>query len=181
MDQSETKQGDSLRPTIRSITEADLPTYHAFRLAGLRAHPEAFGETAEHFMTVTPAQIASRLKSSEARGGFILGAFSEGTLLGVVGLARQEGEKMEHRATIWGMYVAPSARGLGVGRDLMGACLMRARQIPKLRQVHLCVVTSNQPAINLYRSFGFSSYGTDPAALKIGEQLFDEELMVTVL
>ncbi len=39
---------------------------------------EAFGETAEHFCTVTTEQIVARLQSDVARGGFILGAFLKG-------------------------------------------------------------------------------------------------------
>lgn len=168
--------------TIRSLDEQDMTDFHAFRLAGLEAHPESFGETAEHFKTVSPAQIAARLKASEARGGFILGAFSaDGSLAGVVGLARQDGEKMEHRAVIWGMYVAPFARGMGVGRSLMNECLTRAGKVSGLDQIHLSVVTSNEAAVRLYKTLGFQTYGTDPGVLKVGTTLYDEYMMVRTL
>ena len=55
--------------TIRSISEQDMTAFHALRLAGLQAHPEAFGETAEHFKAVSPGHIAARLRASEALGG----------------------------------------------------------------------------------------------------------------
>lgn len=168
--------------TIRPVTEQDMQAFHALRLAGLLAHPEAFGETAEHFKTVTSDQIAERLRASEARGGFILGAFSQdGALVGVVGLVRQEGEKMEHRAILWGMYVAPVARGKGIGKSLISECLERAAKVAGLAQVHLSVVTSNQAAVELYKTFGFQIYGTDPGVLKVGATLFDEYLMVKYL
>ena len=171
-----------VRHTIRSITEQDVVAYHALRLAGLEEYPEAFGETVEHFKKVSTAQTVERLKASESRGGFILGAFSnEGILHGVVGLAREDGEKMEHRARIWGMYVGPSARKMGVGKSLMKECLEKAGQISGLEQVHLCVVTSNKAAVKLYTSLGFESYGTDPRVLKVDGQVFDEYLMVKML
>ncbi len=173
---------EKIRHIIRSITEQDVGAYHALRLAGLEAHPEAFGETVEHFKKVSTAQTMERLKASESRGGFILGAFSnEGILHGVVGLAREDGEKMEHRALIWGMYVDPSVRGMGVGKSLMNECLAKAGQISGLEQVHLGVVTSNEAAVELYKSLGFESYGTDPGVLKVGGKLFDEYLMVKML
>ncbi|MEI6517179.1 MAG: GNAT family N-acetyltransferase, partial [bacterium] len=99
----------------------------------------------------------------------------------VVGLAREDGEKMEHRARIWGMYVDPSARKKGVGKSLMKECLEKAGQISGLEQVHLCVVTSNEAAVKLYKSLGFESYGTDPGVLKVDGQLLDEYLMVKML
>jgi ribosomal protein S18 acetylase RimI-like enzyme len=164
---------------IRPVTEHDMPAFHALRLAGLLAHPEAFGETAEHFKTISTNQLTARLRASEARGGCILGAFSsDGALVGVVGLGRQEGEKMEHRAILWGMYVAPVARGKGVGKSLISACLERAAKVAGLEQVHLSVVTSNKAAVELYKTFGFQIYGTDPGVLKVGATLFDEYLMV---
>jgi len=42
---------------IRPITAKDIASYHKLRLVGLAQSPEAFGETAEHFMTVAPDQI----------------------------------------------------------------------------------------------------------------------------
>ncbi|NDC37132.1 MAG: N-acetyltransferase [Proteobacteria bacterium] len=167
---------------VRKISDPDIPAYHALRLAALRQHPEAFGETPEHFAAVTHEQIAARLQASEARGGFILGAFHpDGTLCGVVGLGRQEGEKMQHRAMLWGMYVAPKARGTGVGRALVDECLRQAAAVTGVEQVHLGVVTTNESALSLYRAAGFESYGREPAALKVGEQRLDEFLMVKFL
>lgn len=172
----------SVMHTIRALSENDIKAFQALRHEGLIGHPDVFGETAAHFLTVVPEQIASQWQATGARGGFVLGAFTaDGSLVGVVGLAREEGEKSEHRGLIWGMYVTPNARGLGLARNLMIECLSRANAIPELEQLHLSVVTSNHSAIALYQSLGFETYGTDPAVLKIGNQRFDEYLMVKVI
>ena len=60
----------------------------------------------------------------------------------------------------------------------MDELLRLAALQPGLEQVHLCVVTTNEAALKLYRSCGFVIYGQDPAALKIGDTRHDEFLMV---
>ncbi len=166
-------------PTIRELGEQDMPAYHALRLAGLEAHPDAFGETADHFRRTTIDQLAVDLAISSSRGGFRLGAFEPtGKLIGVVSMGRSDGEKSKHRGLIWGMYVAAEARGKGMGRHLLEKCIERAKLLPGLEQLQLSVVTSNVAACSLYKSLGFVCYGEDRGALKIGEDRFDEFLMV---
>jgi ribosomal protein S18 acetylase RimI-like enzyme len=164
---------------IESLCPGDIEKYRALRRHGLELHPEAFGETAAHFSGVASAQIVSRLQSAERRGGFILVAKdSADEFVGTVGLAVPEAEKMAHRASLWGMFVEPRARGAGLGRQLVEECLGRARAVPSLKLVTLAVVTTNEAALQLYRTVGFRVYGTDPAVLKVGERFYDEYLMV---
>ncbi len=60
----------------------------------------------------------------------------------------------------------------------MAEALARATPLPGLEQVHLAVVATNAAAVTLYRSLGFTVYGRDPRALKLGDRYVDEELMV---
>jgi len=48
----------------------------------------------------------------------------------------------------------------------------------KALQVHCNVVTSNDRARRLYERHGFSVYGTEPRALKVGDRFYDEHLMI---
>ena len=167
---------------VRPLAHDELPAYHALRLRGLELHPEAFGESAEHFRAVSVDDLSRRLRESEQRGGFILVAYdSKRQLVGTIALAISDGEKMCHRGIIWGMFVAPEARGAGVARTLVRECVSRATTIPTLELLHLAVVTTNTAAFELYTSAGFAVYGTEPNALKVGSNRFDEYLMVKFL
>jgi len=167
---------------IRPLRPEDIERYRRLRLQGLEEHPDAFGETAEHFKGVTSESLVARLKSSENLGGFILVAEDcEQRFVGTVGLAVTDFEKTAHRAILWGMYILPEARGAGLARLLVEECLIRAKACPRLELVLLSVVTSNQAAFNLYKLSGFEVYGTDPSVLKIGNRYFDEYLMVKSL
>jgi len=159
---------------IRVITETEVEAFRALRLRALMEEPEAFGASAEEFATTSLPDVAKRLQPTD--NAFVLGAFLP-DLGGMVGLVREHGQKRAHKAFIWGMYVAPEARGQGIGRSLMTAALARAAQLPGLEQIHLDVVSTNAAATTLYRSLGFISYGTEPHALKLGDHYVDTALM----
>jgi RimJ/RimL family protein N-acetyltransferase len=129
--------------------------------------------------TETPlVEVAKRLQPSH--DSFVFGAFSDG-LVGIVGFFRRPEMKIRHKGTIWGMYVTPEARGMGLGKGLMNALIQHASSIPHLEQLILSVVTTNEAAHHLYLSLGFKSYGIERSGLKLGDNYLDEELMMLKL
>jgi ribosomal protein S18 acetylase RimI-like enzyme len=68
-----------------------------------------------------------------------------------------------------------------LGRALLQAVIDYARDRGKLEQLVLTVTRSNQPAIELYRSAGFRTFGMEPRALKVGGDYFDKEHMILFL
>ncbi len=166
---------------IRLITEHDVEAYVTLRLQGLREHPEAFASSYEEEKDRPLDDLRQRLKERSTPENFTLGAWQENTLIGMVGFYREIHLKMRHKGNIWGMYVAPEGRGQGIGRRLMEAALERVENVEGLEQVNLTVVSTNAAARQLYLSLGFTVFGLEPRALKIGEQYFDEEYMVLKL
>jgi ribosomal protein S18 acetylase RimI-like enzyme len=163
---------------IRILTEEDAALYRALRLEALQTNPEAFGSSYEDEEARPLSATAERLRAQQTPGTFTLGALENGALIGTVTVVRDQGRKMRHRANVYAMYVTPAARGRGVGRALLAEAIRRARAVPGLEQLHLAVVSSNTTARALYDALGFVVYGRDPRTLKIGEQYFDEDMMV---
>ncbi|MGH7323755.1 MAG: hypothetical protein ACREJ9_03815 [Candidatus Rokuibacteriota bacterium] len=99
----------------RVLTESDAKAYRLLRLRALGEEPLAFFRTPEE---------ADSLDERKRR--FILGAFDDGRLVGLVGCRRPEpAVKRRHIAMIWGMYLGHS-RALRIGDrfydgELMGA------------------------------------------------------------
>jgi ribosomal protein S18 acetylase RimI-like enzyme len=164
---------------IRKLTQDDLEALWALRLRALKDNPEAFGSTYEETLARGSEWMRQRLRAKESEN-FYLGAFEQ-NLAGMVAFYREEGMKFRHKGYVVAMFVAPESRGLGAGKALMQELIARARQIEGLEQLLLTVVATNQVAYQLYRSLGFKVYGTEPRALKSGEQYWDEYLMVLQL
>ena len=163
---------------IRLLTTTDVDSVWALRLEALQDSPDAFGSSYAEALTRTPEEVAERHRQSvTGPDNFIFGAFDP-ELAGVVGCRRDSGSRMRHKAFIWGMYVTPTARGRGMGRQLMEAAIAQARTVPGLEQLYLAVVTTNEPALQLYLRLGFLSYGREPRALKDGDRYLDEELIL---
>lgn len=167
---------------IEVVTAETFPAWRTLRLRALRDHPDAFGQPYAAYAAVPPevalAQFLARQESGLSR---TFGAFVGETLVGTIGIFREERPKETHRMTIVAMYVAPEARGRGIADALMRAALERARTTDGVLQVHLAVTSHNVAARKLYERHGFVRYGTDPRALLVDGSPYDEDLMVCML
>ena len=63
----------------------------------------------------------------------------------------------------------------------MSEVIRFAKGLPEVTQVHLAVADRGRPARALYESLGFVTWGTEPAALRIGEETAAEHHMVLTL
>lgn len=167
-------------PRIRLLTVNDAADFHALRIEALRQYPEAFYRTPEEEERKPLKDVEDRLNSMDDRN-FILGAFDDESIVGMVGFFQQTAIKGRHKGHVWGTYVKPEYHGRGIAKQLMQRLIDAAKKIPELEQITLTVVTENKAARRLYDKLGFQCYGTEPRALKLGERALDEDLMVLFL
>jgi ribosomal protein S18 acetylase RimI-like enzyme len=156
--------------TIRRLRSDDAASFKAIRLEALKANPELLRSTFEQEEKLDAAWFADRLEDDH-----VIGAFRDGELVGTAGFAIQKGQPNAHKGWLFGMYVRPSSRNLGVGRLMLSAVLDVARENVEL--VQLGVVRDNGPALRLYESVGFLEFGVEAKASKYGDKYYDEALM----
>jgi len=99
------------------------------------------------------------LLSKSGQGDHILVAVVDGEVVGVIGLHASSRPRINHRAEI-GMMVRDDWQGKGVGKAMMQAVVDLADKWLNLSRIELTVFTDNEPAIALYRKFGFEIEGT---------------------
>ena len=164
---------------IKVIMKEDVELYWKARLNALKEYPISFGGSYEETVLTPIEQVKESLSTTE--DNYILGAFTDEDIIGIVGLRREQLKKLKHKATIWGMYVSQDKQNLGIGRKLLSEVIQRSKTINGLEQLNLYVSAINKPAKRLYSSFGFKTYGLEKKALKIDDKYYDEELMVLYL
>jgi ribosomal protein S18 acetylase RimI-like enzyme len=161
-------------PTYRLLSLEDIEAFRALRLRGLKECPDAFLDDYEEWAN---EPVESFRKFFD---GWVAGAFFEGKLLGISGLYREKGKKLKHKGTIWGVYVAPEARGKGLGRGLLTLLLDEAKK-SGLELVQLSADETSLITLRLYQSIGFSEYGRDKHIMKVGDHYVTDVLMAKFL
>jgi ribosomal protein S18 acetylase RimI-like enzyme len=159
--------------TIRSLAAADAEAYRAIRLAALAEAPEAFGASLAEESARPLERFAERL--TPPAPSLVFGAFVGRDLVGTAGFLAGSSEKSHHRGTLWGVYVAPTARGRGTGEALVAAAIAQAKRHVVVLQAR--VVTTNRTARKLYERLGFRPYGIESKALRVAGAYFDEALL----
>jgi RimJ/RimL family protein N-acetyltransferase len=156
---------------IRLLTEEDANAYAELRRDALRQAPLAFASSPGDDLASDPAALREQFR--QAPESVIFGAFHR-QLVGSIGIYRDRHLKASHKTHIWGMYVTPSSRRMGVASRLLEAALRHAESLSGVSWVHLSVSSAAPEARKLYESLGFRPWGTEPDALRHAGQTVSE-------
>jgi GNAT superfamily N-acetyltransferase len=142
---------------IRRVREGESELLRRIRLGALAEAPYAFDSPLADEREL-PAEVWARRAATGAAGEAAVTFFAEddGDYIGLVtGLWEVEGPA---RALIVSMWVAPRARGRGLGQRLLDTVVDWAKERGALH-VDLWVTEGNDPARTLYENAGFTPTG----------------------
>jgi ribosomal protein S18 acetylase RimI-like enzyme len=162
---------------IRPAVPADVERLRDLRLEALAAHPQAFSMDYATAAQEPLANWVERLERYQAGANESMQvAEAGGGLVGMAGIFRDPRPKVRHAATIFGVYVNPSWRGLRIGDRLVKATLEWAVS-HEVIYVRLGVNNTNASAIQCYLRCGFTVYGVEPKVIYYEGIYYDLLLM----
>ena len=155
-----------MAPELRTVSGDDWADVRTLRLRALVDAPTAFGAT----LAEAESQPESVWRSRSDGPGPLVMAYDEDVPVAMGGLFVPEGSS---EAYVWGMWVAPEARGHGLGTRLLAVLVDHARRLD--RTVLLHVTEGNDAARRLYEAHGFAGTG-EWQPLREGSELRIETL-----
>ncbi len=160
---------------IREANIADAQSFRELRLEALENSPIAFSADYQKNLN-HPAKYWEDLLTPhpDESAMFIVEYVSK--LIGMTGVMRGNSPKTRHSVWIWGVYITPAWRGLHIAEEIIRTCCEWAKA-RKVVMAKLGVAAVNQPAIRCYERCGFKVYGTEPRAVLVDGQYYDEYLM----
>ena len=144
---------------VRRLESDEWERFRTVRLRALADAPDVFGATLAEESALTETDWRRRLEAPDRAAFVVETTGSHGGHGDIVGLATGgPAPDLPNVAALYGMWVAPEARGQGNGEALVDAVKAWATEagFPTLG---LGVTTTNAPAIALYERTGFTDTG----------------------
>ena len=135
---------------VRTIGEDDWATWREVRLRALRDSPRAFASTYSRELGFSEELWRSRLGDPAAVSAL---AVEDGVPIGIGGGFQDRPGFVQ----VVAMWVQPSARGRGVGPEILDAVRQWADE--RRLRLHLDVSTANPGARRSYERYGFVGTG----------------------
>lgn len=164
-------------PHIRRFDPNEWAAYRDLRLRALADAPDAFSSTLAQEETRPDSGWIERLgAASDDRWNEPLLAEVGGEQIGLA-WGRIESVRPE-RADLYQMWVDPSWRGLGAGRQLVDAVVVWATRVGA-DYLALGVTCGDTPANRLYAAVGFEPVG-QPEPLRPGSEILGQEMRLAL-
>jgi ribosomal protein S18 acetylase RimI-like enzyme len=151
----------------------------AFRLEALVIEPQAFGSSFQKNLLI-PEEVWKERAQAAYEGIYAWKYYAQenSTLIGSVGASLSK----EHPsvAIVFGVYVAPPARGKGIGAKLMEALIDAIKQNKDIKRITLTVNKNQTSAVSLYERCGFVITGEIEGQMGDGKVYKEYEMEIVL-
>lgn len=157
--------------SLRILGRDDATLFSELRREVTRENAVPMGLTFEEELTRTLEGFQAQLSSQAPNAVF--GCFAADALVATAAVSRLgQFASSHHKMVMWGVFTSPRHRRQGIGRQVVGAALQHAFRNGVCR-VNLQVYVPNEPAIALYKAFGFVEYGIERDAVCLDGKYHD--------
>lgn len=157
--------------TITKLPSSRWQDYKKLRLEAVEDSPQSFLATTEETNQETQAEWKNKIEN------MFFAIDEKDNLVGMIGCYQEKLTKQQHIANIVSFYIKPEYRRQGLGRELIKTAIDFAKTKKEIEKIQLGVITTQKPAIELYKSIGFATIGEQKKAIKVDDKFYNEYLM----
>jgi RimJ/RimL family protein N-acetyltransferase len=155
---------------IRKLIPSDACGFREMRLLATRLEPVALSPTAAEEAAL-PLDVFERRLAANSNAG-VFGAFDGERLIGIISMRQEADLKRAHLCQVFGLFVVPESRRVGIGTKLLKEVVDYAFRVPQFRRLR-AFVNADNCALQLLLANGFVAYGLEPDAIAVGDRFFD--------
>lgn len=143
---------------IAKLLSGDLTHYIDLWNEAFVSDPYAFRTSITKWKEKPEIEIEKEFYASIRNKNFVLGAFFENQLIGMVGIFHHKSDY-----TLWGTFVRSAFRGKNIGQELITAAIKKLHlSNPEVRDLYLEVRSGAKTARALYAKLGFREMRNKP-------------------
>lgn len=159
--------------TITQISPDRWQEYKELRLESLRDFQIAFDSSYDEEATLTDQEWQEKFSDPNY---FAIFAEDDGKLVGKMEVEWDPRRILRHIGELFGVYIKPEYQHHGIG-SLLWEEVEKIAKTKGLEKFWLDVISTNEPAIHLYKKMGFEILCTREKAAKVDGMYYDKLLM----
>ena len=159
---------------VRRLTPEQTDAYVEVRQRMLREEPWSFGSSPSDDLERERRRARDMLGDEDWA---CIAAMSGEAIVSTARVFRTTRPKQAHAASIVSVWTDPAFRGRGLARRVLLTAIDIARGWPDVELVELSVSARCEPARRLYESLGFTTWGVQPDAMRVGGESAAEHYM----
>jgi len=167
---------------IRKLLGSDYDSFHTMRIGMLELNARDYTAGASDWRNASQEQIMSYLRENEeGSDNFVLGAFRDGELVGMLGFRRETRATVRHKGSTWGLFAKPGLENVEVEKLLLAEAIKTVRSYADFEYIRTVQNVSNIEKIDLFLALGFKKYGLEERSMRVGQQYFDQVYLKLVV
>lgn len=141
-----------MKHVVKRLNKSDWEKYRDIRLEALKDEPDAFGSSYDEYKDKSDSYWKDKMSLSSEKNGksFLCAVLDDNNFVSIGGAYQDENNEWN----VIAIYTKKEFRGSGAGALLFNKILEESKN-RGIKKVFLRVNTKREPAISLYKKFGF--------------------------
>ncbi len=164
---------------IKKLLTSDYDAFYSMRVKMLETKSERYTAGANDWKNASKEQVMMFLKESEnGEDNFVLGAFNNGIMVGMLGFRREKRESINHKGSFWGLFELTQGNpAYEIESKLIQEAIAIVSKYEGFKYIRTVQNTNKKQKLEIFKNHGFTEYGLEKDSIKANGQFYDQVYM----